>query len=92
MKSAWPAVIAASIGLLLCPSSAPGKEEKREPITIRFDMPDDGYVTLEIEDAGGGRVRNLVAEKRCKAGENIVAWDGLDEQGQPVKPPSSDKS
>ena len=48
-------------------------------IPIRFTLPKTSYVTLVIEDAAGKRVRNLVAETRFPAGENIVRWDGYDD-------------
>lgn len=49
------------------------------PIPIRFTLPDDGWVTLVIDDANGKRVRNLVAETRFPKGENVVWWDGTDD-------------
>jgi flagellar hook assembly protein FlgD len=45
-------------------------------------VPDDGYVTLVIEDAYGKRVRNLVADRFFKKGLNTVDWDGTDDVGR----------
>lgn len=49
------------------------------PISIRFNLPEAGWVTLVIDDANGKRVRNLVAETRFEAGDNVVWWDGTDD-------------
>jgi DNA-binding beta-propeller fold protein YncE len=49
------------------------------PIPVRFTLKEPGYVTLVIEDAKGNRVRNLISETYCPAGENTVWWDGLDD-------------
>lgn len=49
------------------------------PIPVRFTLKDPGYVTLVIEDAKGNRVRNLISETFCPAGENTIWWDGLDD-------------
>lgn len=48
-------------------------------IPIRFELPKACYVTLVVEDSEGKRVRNLIAETRLPAGENVVYWDGYDE-------------
>ncbi len=52
---------------------------RHPPIPIRFKLPEEGYVTLVIDDAAGRRVRNLVAETHFPAGENVVWWDGTDD-------------
>ncbi|MGE9291564.1 MAG: hypothetical protein ACQKBT_11270, partial [Puniceicoccales bacterium] len=51
-------------------------EEPHPPIPISFTLPEEGYVTLVIEDRNGQRVRNLVSETWFPAGENIAWWDG----------------
>jgi len=48
------------------------------PIPVQFTLKEPGYLTLVIEDAKGNRVRNLVSETYCPAGENTLWWDGLD--------------
>jgi hypothetical protein len=51
---------------------------------IRFDLPPGGgAVTLRIYDVGGRLVRTLVNETQT-AGRKTVAWDGLNEAGNPV--------
>ncbi len=51
-------------------------------IHLALDKP--GYVTLVIEDENGVRVRNLVGERHFEAGEHVIGWDGLDEDGVPA--------
>ena len=59
--------------------------------TIAFTMPDDGYISLNIRDAEGVVVRQLLnCEFRTK-GKHEVKWDGLTtpnwrQPGQPVAP------
>jgi len=48
-------------------------------IPVRFELPKASYVTLVMEDAHGRRVRNLIAETKLPAGENVVYWDGYEE-------------
>ncbi|MGI6496002.1 MAG: hypothetical protein ACOX5G_07930 [Kiritimatiellia bacterium] len=54
------------------------------PIPVRFRLPDDGFVTLVIEDADGKRIRNLIADTPFKKGRNVVWWDGTDDLGRDV--------
>ena len=56
--------------------------ETHPPIPIKFSVPDDGEVTLVIEDATGTRVRNLVSQAPFKKGENTAWWDGTDDLGR----------
>lgn len=51
-------------------------------IPVPFTLPEDGLVTLAIEDARGQRVRNLVSETPFKKGANIAWWDGTDDLGR----------
>ncbi len=51
--------------------------------TIRFDLPQAGEVELRIFDMLGRHVRTLV-NKNQPAGRYAIAWDGRNEQGQPV--------
>ncbi len=55
------------------------------PVPVRFHLPEDGYVTLVIEDETGKRVRNLVSETPFSAGENVVWWDASDDLGRDVE-------
>lgn len=54
-------------------------EETPPPIAVRFTLPEDGFVTLVIEDERGDRVRNLIAETPFPAGEHTVGWDASDD-------------
>ena len=48
--------------------------------TIRYDLPEDGLVTLTVYDMMGREVRRLVNEKQS-AGFKMTAWDGLNSAG-----------
>ena len=54
-------------------------EEHRDAIkSIRFTMPEDGYVSLNILNDQGQIVRQLLGCEPFPKGEQVVAWDGLD--------------
>ena len=44
---------------------------------IEFTMPEDGYVSLHLRDAGGAVVRHLLNAGFRTAGRHVVKWDGL---------------
>jgi hypothetical protein len=56
------------------------------PVALAYDLPEDGFVTLVIEDADGRRVRNLVGVAPRAKGKQTDYWDGLDEQGNLAAP------
>jgi hypothetical protein len=51
---------------------------------IRFDLPEQGEVTLSIHDVGGRLLRELVGEVR-PPGSHSVAWDGRNSSGRAVQ-------
>jgi len=51
--------------------------------TIKYDLPRQAEVKLEIFDMLGRRVRTLVNQHQT-AGRHAIAWDGRNEQGQVV--------
>jgi hypothetical protein len=51
---------------------------------IRYTLPSDGYVSLNIYDQNGAVVRELKRREHQAAGDHVLPWDGNDEQGQPV--------
>jgi len=55
-----------------------------EPFEIRYDLPADGKVSLAIYNEAGQQVRTLLAAAPQRAGRQVLGWDGLDAQGQPV--------
>lgn len=61
-------------------------ESATGPVEIEYPLPQDGRVTLAIEDASGKRIRNLLPALPRKAGKNVEKWDGLDDAGKPVPP------
>ena len=62
-----------------------GVSDRRNRIVLDFNQPMDGKATIIIEDAKG-RVRNLIAGQPLPNGRQQIAWDGLDEAGNPVPP------
>lgn len=72
--------VAAAQGQRAPDKAADSKEgQVHPPIPIRFNLPEDGLVTLVIEDSSGKRVRNLIAETRFSKRDNVVWWDGTDD-------------
>ena len=55
-------------------------------VPIRYELPEDGYVTLVIEKSDGTRVKNLIADYPRKKGLNVDYWDGTDDDGHLVEP------
>lgn len=53
--------------------------------TLHFDIDRTGIVTIRIVDVLGRKVR-LLREGWMHAGEQWIAWDGMDDNGQPVPP------
>ncbi len=45
--------------------------------TIKFTLPEDGYISLNIKAADGTVVRQLLNAAAYTAGEHEVSWDGL---------------
>ncbi len=60
----------------------PPAAEAHAPIPVRFTLPDNGEVTLVIEDASGKRIRNLISQTPFPKGDNVVWWDGTDDLGR----------
>lgn len=52
--------------------------------TIQFDLPTTSFVTLEIFDLVGIRIRTLLGDRRMNAGRHAEVWNGLDDSGSPV--------
>ena len=51
--------------------------------TLRYDLPDDAYVTLSIHDMMGRRVTTLIDGPQT-AGNKTTQWNGTDAQGRPI--------
>ena len=51
--------------------------------TIRYDLPDDSYVTLTIHDMMGKQIRTLVDGSES-AGSRLSQWNARDDQGRAV--------
>jgi hypothetical protein len=54
--------------------------------SIAYESPQDGMLTLVVDDAKGRRVRNLVAREQRPQGKQEESWDLTDEAGRPVPP------
>ncbi len=52
--------------------------------TIRFALPEAMPATVEVYDVGGRRIRTLAGEKPFEPGENVLTWNGRDENGESV--------
>lgn len=57
-----------------------------EAQTLRYTLPADAVVTVEILDPSGALARRVEQAARQPAGERVVVWDGLDGAGKPLKP------
>ncbi|MBA3936530.1 MAG: hypothetical protein H0X38_03635 [Planctomycetes bacterium] len=53
------------------------KHESAGFVTLPFTMPDDGYVSLNVRNAQGQVVRQLLNAAWFAKGANSVKWDGL---------------
>ena len=51
--------------------------------TLRYDIPDDGFVNIAIYDLKGKMVKKLVNSFRS-AGDQSVQWNATNTQGEPV--------
>jgi hypothetical protein len=51
--------------------------------SIKFDLPQPGFILISVIDVSGRLVRKLVSESR-KAGSYSVKWDGKDSEGNAV--------
>ena len=51
--------------------------------TIRFRLPEQGHVRVDLYATNGQRVRSLV-DARLAAGSHSVSWDGSDDAGRAV--------
>ncbi|TET22066.1 MAG: T9SS type A sorting domain-containing protein, partial [Candidatus Stahlbacteria bacterium] len=47
---------------------------------ISYELPAEGWVSIEIYAVSGERIKSLVAEHK-KAGSYTVSWNGLDDKG-----------
>jgi len=87
---AWGDLILEPHGHLKLPTpaweTAMKQQEPQGPAEIHYDLPEDGRVTLAIDDAAGKRIRNLTGALPRLKGPNTEHWDGLDDDGKVVTP------
>lgn len=55
-------------------------------ISIKFDVPQAGRVSLAVYNSEGQMVRTLLTGQPMAAGSHQVHWDGLDRYGHPQPP------
>tara|TARA_X000001036_G_scaffold93187_1_gene85694 strand:- start:17246 stop:17863 length:618 start_codon:yes stop_codon:yes gene_type:complete len=52
------------------------------PVTnIKFELPEETYVSIRVVDVLGRLVRSLINEKRIAGGYHHIKWDGLADSG-----------
>ena len=62
--------------------------DRRNRIVVPIIQPIDGRVTVVIESSNHKRLRNLVGGIDVAKGAHEIAWDGCDDDGQPLPPGS----
>jgi hypothetical protein len=50
---------------------------------IRFELPKSAFVTIQVYNTIGQKIRTLIAEPRI-TGDHIINWDGKDDYGKSV--------
>jgi hypothetical protein len=56
--------------------------ERQQPLSFSYALPQAGEVTLQLERPDGTVVRILEPQQSRQAGNQTVAWDGMDYQGR----------
>lgn len=56
------------------------------PVTVDYELPWEGMVTVAIDGEDGKRVRNLVSRAEVLAGKHQAAWNLTNDNGVSVKP------
>ncbi|MFZ2654087.1 MAG: hypothetical protein WAX69_04170 [Victivallales bacterium] len=90
---AWGSVALEQKGHFTLPPQAfngAGDEMPSGPIAIPVKLDKAGFVSIVVDDAQGGRIRNLLREVYLEAGNHEIRWDGADDGGKLVS--SSDYS
>lgn len=49
---------------------------------VRFALPAETSISLDVLDVGGRRVRSLVSHENYSAGSHAIEWDGRSERGE----------
>jgi hypothetical protein len=74
------------VDLKAAPVPPRGASSSAPPLKITCRIPADGTFSLALDDAQGGRVRNLSAREECRAGDLEAGWDLKNEDGTFVQP------
>ena len=75
-------VVLRDLGQADAPSAPAGPAAA--PVTIPFDIPAAGKVTIQVRDAAGEVVANPVTGVDFPAGRNTAGWDLTDVVGKPI--------
>jgi len=51
--------------------------------TLRYDLPEDSFVTFEIYDVIGRKIKSLISSNRA-AGYHSINWDSTNDYGESV--------
>ena len=62
--------------------------DPQPPFHVAYELPEDGILTLAINDSAGRRVRNLVTRAAQLKGSGNAPWDLKDDEGNFVSPGS----
>jgi len=65
--------------------AAPFPNPSREPLTLRFTLPEAAHATLRVYDVTG-RVLATLADAELAAGAHAATWSGADRSGRGVPP------
>lgn len=88
MKKEVPLVKSVVLSVLSClaTASVAGAVHADDAVSIpvTYTLPRDAQVSVNIYNAKGQIVRELLHADKRKKGENTESWDGLDESGQPA--------
>ncbi|NOT33122.1 MAG: T9SS type A sorting domain-containing protein [Candidatus Eisenbacteria bacterium] len=66
--------------------SAPAPNPFGSRTLLRFTLPRESEVTLDVLDVSGRRVKSLVLGEPRSAGTHLVEWDGRGDRGEREPP------
>jgi len=50
-------------------------------VQISYEVPERGYINIEIYNINGRKVKTLFQGENITTGDNLISWDGTNEQG-----------
>ena len=70
-------------GVVVAPRLRVSPNPAEGAIVLSYEVPEDGFVSLEVFDVVGRRVRTLVS-RRLRSGGYRFVWDGTNQEGERV--------